>query len=957
MSANKEVIRRNIQTRVNVATATTGVMLTNSQADSFKDQTGAFVDEIPASQIEATFWPPNSSRGPGLMARKPPSFWCYKKPKDPCTSMLENSNSEGNVHDGPANQAVLNIGARTNDPSAIPITELSVSISDASRMVVDGYTPLSQKVDSGIQLTVVARDNGQYTFEKWEDGSTDKTRIVTPGPGTTQLLAYYNVAAQSPIPALVGNMFKYVSPPDSSEIFHVQNRAGVEEIQNGVNTFTLHSGPADVPAFYDFHNLKIAFEHVWQELVDDDLKDQVKKQYTELVELGLDPNEYLLLQGEIEILNVKKFLDSISNQIAETSKESGETLIPSKVAAEFEITQEKWSSLSLELQQQLEDITNQIIAARADLENLETNREQLEQFLGGGAEHSPFSVSSPSSYDYDIKQLKDKISILHQLGEAILLSTTPKLETSEDKFAKYHKILESLGKTLNEPYWFSIYAANGRERSINFGIITTYRQKWEPVNYQVGQLVKTIPLAPKEVRRFTKRVVIKKSRAEKEVENNLQSRKIEASETTRAEREIVQKAQTKTNFKLSAEGGVNIEIADVRARSEFAKEASIESQEVKREFREAVFKAAEEYKSDRTVEINVSTGEEITLEESGEISNPNDEISVTYLFYELQRRFRLSEKLHQVRPVILVAQEFPKPSDIDEDWIIAYDWILRRVILDDSFLPALDYVTTKVIGDEFSLQELYENIKQQREIIGSLEKELLNIKKQAESRYGALQQSIERRAKAMEEEDSEGLLGASIEATFGGSSPSPEAMQAREDAARDAYNRIIKQEKDLEERLNREVTALNALTETYTKNLSDHLNRRAQISRLKVHIKSNIMYYMQAIWSHEPPDQRFFRLHEVPVPKLIGKMTYKLETDPNLVPLPPTWTKPLKLIVKCKLDTNFEFQTLEQVADLDNLLGFKGNYMVFPLNESNALTDFMMTPYPRRWKQRNSITR
>jgi hypothetical protein len=41
-------------------------------------------------------------------------------------------------------------------------------------------------------------------------------------------------------------------------------------------------------------------------------------------------------------------------------------------------------------------------------------------------------------------------------------------------------------------------------------------------------------------------------------------------------------------------------------------------------------------------------------------------------------------------PVILVAQEFPRPDEIDEDWIIANDWILRRVILDDSFLPALN---------------------------------------------------------------------------------------------------------------------------------------------------------------------------------------------------------------------------------------------------------------------------
>ncbi|VTZ59781.1 hypothetical protein EMEDMD4_1240009 [Sinorhizobium medicae] len=30
--------------------------------------------------------------------------------------------------------------------------------------------------------------------------------------------------------------------------------------------------------------------------------------------------------------------------------------------------------------------------------------------------------------------------------------------------------------------------------------------------------------------------------------------------------------------------------------------------------------------------------------------------------------------------------------------------------------------------------------------------------------------------------------------------------------------------------------------------------------RLRMHVKQNILFYMQAIWNHEPPDQRFFRL-------------------------------------------------------------------------------------------------
>jgi hypothetical protein len=37
--------------------------------------------------------------------------------------------------------------------------------------------------------------------------------------------------------------------------------------------------------------------------------------------------------------------------------------------------------------------------------------------------------------------------------------------------------------------------------------------------------------------------------------------------------------------------------------------------------------------------------------------------------------------------------------------------------------------------------------------------------------------------------------------------------------------------------------------------------------------------------------------------------------------------------------------TLAEIADLDRPLGFKGNYIIFPMKKSNALTDYMMIPY------------
>lgn len=49
--------------------------------------------------------------------------------------------------------------------------------------------------------------------------------------------------------------------------------------------------------------------------------------------------------------------------------------------------------------------------------------------------------------------------------------------------------------------------------------------------------------------------------------------------------------------------------------------------------------------------------------------------------------------------------------------------------------------------------------------------------------------------------------------------------------------------------------------------------------------------------------------------------------------------------VNADLEAEGETTTLAELVDLDRPLGFKCNYIMFPLKESNALTDFMMAPY------------
>ena len=750
-------------------------------------------------------------------------------------------------------------------------------------------------------------------------------------------------------------------PPSVATLVHAQTdcatcpetlvaftaRAGQTDVNSGVDGFLLRSGPADSPALFDFHHLQIAFEPVWQELFDSNMVGNAHELYSWLAEAGVDPNLYLGL-GIGGLGTGKPNLQLPLNLLTSAVQQSAAS--PDwPVTSVFEITTDEWNVLTQSEHDQLNDLAACLTGEKPVQLNADGSLTYNLKYGPFNTVYGSFMIGDDTTWTARMDGWAAELNrrCRHE-GERIIENARAKLLEPTD-FDRFHKLLSDLDASMKEPYRFNVYAASGSACSINFGIVVTYRQRWEPVSYQVGELVKTIPLAPKESRKFTKKTSIRHTRAEKEASNSLESHRTESADTWRAESQIVAKAVTKTDFQLGAKGGVNLGIADVSGSMALSHDAASESEETKKEFREAVFKAADEYKQERSLQIETNDSVESTVEETGEISNPNDEIPVTYLFYQLQRRFRINEEIHVARPVVLVAQQVPKPDEIDEAWMNRYDWVLRRVLLDDSFAPALVYLATKVVGDEVALNELYKNLEQHRQLVDDLKDNLLSIQAQVGSRYAALETAIAKHADDVERESQSDGSWIPMPVGFitaGSDGTSPEADRLREDAAKDAYERAAQEEKELQARLDRATTALEAITGSYTKQLTEHLNRKAQIDRLRVHIKQNIFYYMQAIWSYEPPDERFFRLHDLPVPRLVGTKTYKLVEDPNATPMPPDWKTPVKLTVQSEIEkAKIQFDQLGEIADIDNLLGFKGNFMIFPMREGNDLTDFLMTPY------------
>ena len=100
------------------------------------------------------------------------------------------------------------------------------------------------------------------------------------------------------IPPLIGNLVNHVNEPESPSIFSVPNRATLGDVESSMKGFVLHSGPADAPAFHDFHQLQIAFEHVWQDLFDVDMQGKAKAVYEQIVGHGLDPDDFISWEGD-----------------------------------------------------------------------------------------------------------------------------------------------------------------------------------------------------------------------------------------------------------------------------------------------------------------------------------------------------------------------------------------------------------------------------------------------------------------------------------------------------------------------------------------------------------------------------------------------------------------------------------------------------------------------------------
>jgi hypothetical protein len=512
-------------------------------------------------------------------------------------------------------------------------------------------------------------------------------------------------------------------------------------------------------------------------------------------------------------------------------------------------------------------------------------------------------------------------------------------------FPDITKLLLELDGMLKERYRFDVFAP----ASINYGLLVNYRQHWQPQSYQVGNLVSTIPLAPQETRRYTTKSVVKKTRSAKEIENSLRSDKDELSTTARVDAEIVGRTKYQTNFQANAKGSYgNDALFKVEAGAQSQTDQAVESAQTTREFHEAVMKSAQEYRNEHRLEISTEESREDESTSFREIKNPNDELTVTYLFYELQRRYLVDEALYKVTPVVLVANDVPAPHEVDSGWILRNDWIIKRAILDDSFLPALEYIATSYTGAEVTLQALELAVEHEKAVVDRITQQVLLANQSLDAATVGLIDAQNQDVNKLKADETLGFVKSFFDplGIGQGAKTDGNSDRAQLDFAKDALNRAQTKVDQLTSKMQTEATALQVAIDKYTAAATKHYEMLADIDRLRIHVKDNILHYMQAIWTYEPTDQRYFRLYNLDAPTFV---------PPSL----PTGAKVAPNAGFAKFDSKRQSYSIQlappelgatlklhEIADLDSFLGFKGNYMIFPMvNFDNYMAWYLVQNY------------
>ncbi len=449
----------------------------------------------------------------------------------------------------------------------------------------------------------------------------------------------------------------------------------------------------------------------------------------------------------------------------------------------------------------------------------------------------------------------------------------------------------------------------------NLGIRVVYRQEWRPLGNQRGEIVKTIPLGPKQVEKVTTKIIRRmKTTRTAETLKSVETTS-EVTDTTKDSTEIVNEAAKTYGWNVEAEASVGFAGISAGVSGGSHEENEERSSEASNHLTEAMQKTASKIKTETKMVVSTESESTYESETASEIVNPNEEIPITYVYSKFLRQYEVFTSVAEVQNVIMVAERIPNPHEVNFEWVKRNDWIIAKVLLDDSFRDALSSISQAPKPIDYS--QITDTLGSKLEsIVGTGEEEGF-----LERFAGKLQGGS--------------LSLAGVDMISDAQSNYRESLQRKFETNREIELVEIKRD------------------------------------RLYQHIRDNILHYCRAIWNHEDPQQRILRYKKlekhggIKIPldwEFTGTLGYTSDSDAEVDDMELLLNEIERYETDEEEDTNFELEgefigdsdTSVYITDLINpagLIGYQGNYAIYLVKPSFLDSDLykilqiMKTPY------------
>ena len=237
---------------------------------------------------------------------------------------------------------------------------------------------------------------------------------------------------------------------------------------------------------------------------------------------------------------------------------------------------------------------------------------------------------------------------------------------------------------------------------VNVGLRLVYRQEWRNLGAQRGEVVRTVPLAPKRVERES---------TQRRVETT-----IEQGDTTRNLDEVVDEVVEATveamKWPLDFEGSINTGVRGLAAKTDMGLEWECResSRDTSTRLSDIMRRMAGKIRDETAVAVSAEPEEGFESTSSTDVEDPTDQNAATHVYSRLQNRYEVLTRPAEIQNVVLVAEKLPTPAEIDLSWVRRHDWILAKALLDESFRDALDTIQRDLELDT-KRHRLYEHLR------------------------------------------------------------------------------------------------------------------------------------------------------------------------------------------------------------------------------------------------------